>query len=76
MTIGSRAIFLCEPCQDRKEAALSIRRMCCGIAQSERTVFLFFGRIRLYEICIFPRQEGILMYNRRVCDNNKSVEVM
>ena len=24
MTIGSRAILLCEPCQDRKVAALSI----------------------------------------------------
>ena len=40
MKIGSRAIFLCEPCQDRKVAALSIRRMCCGIAHSERAVFL------------------------------------
>ena len=47
MKIGSRAIFLCEPCQDRKVAALSIRWMCCGVAHSERTVFFISALYKL-----------------------------
>ena len=35
MTIGSCAIHRCEPCQDRKVAAVSTWWMCCRIAQSE-----------------------------------------
>ncbi len=41
MKIGSRAIFRCEPCQVLTEAAVSIRRMCCGVARSERRRFFF-----------------------------------
>ena len=42
MKAGSCAILRREPCQVRKEAAVSVRRMCCGAARPERTRFSFF----------------------------------
>ena len=39
MKIGSCAILRREPCQVLTEAAVSVRRMCCGVARSERRGF-------------------------------------
>ena len=39
MKIGSCAILRREPCQVLTEAAVSVRRMCCGVARSERARF-------------------------------------
>ena len=39
MKIGSCAILRREPCQVLTEAAVSVWRMCCGVARSERRGF-------------------------------------
>ena len=39
MKVGSCAILRREPCQVLTEAAVSVWRMCCGVARSERRGF-------------------------------------
>ena len=84
MTVESCAISMREPCQVRKEAAVSVLGMCCGVAQPERTrffqnnfYFLFSNHTyihRSFGIFSLPATPSVYLRQDLVPDKNKNLK--